>query len=87
MELIERIPIERISYLKSLKFPQFKALLRKNCKNDDERMKLFNIVQKYCDTLLKTRGECKRIYTYTENLPKSGRLYCGNSLQSLKKEF
>lgn len=87
MELIERIPIERISYLKSLKFAQFKALLRKNCKNDDERMKLFNAVQKYCDTMLKTRGECKRIYSYTENLPKSGRLYSGNSLQTLKKEF
>lgn len=87
MELIERIPVDRIAYLKNLKFSQIRPYLRNECKNDEERKQIYNNLQNYCDTLIKTNGECKRIYKYTESLPKSGRLYCGNSLQSIKKEF
>jgi len=87
MELIERIPLEKIHYLNSLNFKHFKdmEICKSSCKNDDDRKVQFNIIKSFCETNLKTRGETKRIYSYTEKTPMEvgGRLYCGNSIQGL----
>jgi hypothetical protein len=90
MELVERIPLEKINYLNSLSFKECKELdLYKSCKNEDERLIQFNIMKSFCQTNIKTRGETKRIYSYTEKTPLEvgGRLYCGNSIQSLPSKL
>ena len=91
MELTERIPLEKIHYLNSLSFKQYKelGLCKSSCKNEEERIKQFNIMKSFCQTNIKTRGETKRIYSYTEKTPLEvgGRLYCGNSIQGLSKKL
>ena len=46
-------------------------------------------MKSFCQTNIKTRGETKRIYSYTQTTPLEvgGRLYCGNSIQGLQKDF
>lgn len=91
MELIERISLDKIHYLNSLNFKQFKELeiCKSSCKNDDDRKTQFNIMKSFCETNLKTRGETKRIYAFTEKTPLEvgGRLYCGNSIQGLSSKL
>jgi len=88
MELIERLPLREIEYLNSLNFETFKNYSG-NCKNEDERKIKFGILQNYCKTNIKTRGETKRIYSYTQTTPLEvgGRLYSGNSIQSIPKDI
>jgi hypothetical protein len=89
MELIERIPLTKINYLYSLGFKTLKDLdVFKNCKNEEERKIQFKIIKSFCETNQKTRGETKRIYSYTEKMTDvGGRLYCGNSIQNLSKKI
>jgi len=85
MELIERIALDKINYLNSLTFTQYKPYCKSSCKNEEDRKTQFNIMKSFCQTNLKTRGETKRIYSYTLTTPHDvgGRLYCGNSIQGL----
>lgn len=89
MELVERLPMERIKHLNAMKFTEFKAYAKASCKNDDERQKQFDMLKSFCQTNIKCRGEVKRIYSYTQSTPLEvgGRLYCGNSLQSMPKKI
>jgi hypothetical protein len=90
MELIERIPLDKINFLNSLTFKQFKQfeIFKSSCKNEEERKIQFNILKSFCQTNIKTRGETKRIYSFTEKTPLDvgGRLYCGNSIQGLSSK-
>ena len=90
MELIEQMPLDKINFLNSLTFKQFKQLeiFKSSCKNDEERKIQFNILKSFCQTNIKTRGETKRIYSFTEKTPLNvgGRLYCGNSIQGLSSK-
>jgi hypothetical protein len=88
MELIERISTDKIAFLKSMDFKEFKRYSMK-CKNDDERKVKFNMMKAFCAAHIKARGEIRRIYSYTQTTPLEvgGRLYCGNSLQGLQKDF
>lgn len=88
MELIEKIPISKIAFLDSLSFTDFKPYCKQSIKNEEERRKHFNIVKEYCRTNLKTRGETKRIYSYTLATPLEvgGRLYSGLSCQGLSSK-
>jgi hypothetical protein len=73
MELIERIPLAKINYLYSLGFKTLKDLdVFKNCKNEEERKIQFKIIKSFCETNQKTRGETKRIYSYTEKMTDVG---------------
>ena len=91
MELTEQIPLEKIHYLNSLSLKQFKELqlYKSSCKNEEERIKQFNVVKSFCQTNIKTRGETKRIYAFTQKTPLEvgGRLYCGNSIQGISKKL
>lgn len=88
MELTERIPLQRIHFLNDMDFKTFK-IYTSTCKNDDERKIKFDMMKSFCQTNIKTRGETKRIYSYTQTTPLEvgGRLYSGNSVQSLQKDF
>jgi hypothetical protein len=88
MELVEKHDLRKIHYLNSLTFKQYKDYCPSG-KNDEERRIQFNILKEFCKTNIKTRGETKRIYSYSLQTPleTGGRLYCGNSIQGLKKVF
>lgn len=88
MELRECIPLDRISFIYAMDYPTFK-LHTKNCRNDHDRKIKFDIMKSFCKAHLKTRGEIKRIYSHTDKTPAGtgGRLYCGNSIQSIQKDF
>lgn len=88
MELIEKHDLRKIHYLNSLTFKQYKDYCSFG-KNDEERKIKFNLLKEFCKTNIKTRGETKRIYSYSLQTPleTGGRLYCGNSIQGLKKVF
>ena len=88
MELIERIPTEKIAFIKSMDYKKFKEFSKK-CKNEDERKVKFNMMKAFCTAHTKARGEIRRIYSYTQTTPLEvgGRLYCGNSIQGLQKDF
>jgi hypothetical protein len=87
-ELVEKIPLREINFLNEMDFKTFKTLTP-SCKNDNERKIKFDMMKSYCQTNIKTRGETKRIYSYTQTTPLEvgGRLYCGNSIQGLQKDF
>jgi hypothetical protein len=88
MELIERLPLREINFLNEMDLKTFK-LFSTNCKNEDERKQKFDLMKDYCYANIKTRGEVKRVYSYTQTTPLivGGRLYCGNSIQGLPKDI
>lgn len=89
MEFIEELPLSKIHFLKQMTFKEFKVYCSKKAKSEDERKKQYSIIQGFCDGNIKSRGQMKRIYSYTQRTPLEvgGRLYCGNSLQGLSKQF
>jgi hypothetical protein len=89
MELIERIPTRELNFVNEMTFAYFKSFAKSSFKNDDERQKQFDNIKNFCKTNIKTRGETKRIYSYTETTPLEvgGRLYCGSSLQGIPKHI
>lgn len=89
MELIERLPIAQIKFLNAMKYVDFKNYAKASSKNEEERIKQFDMMKSFCTSNIKCRGEVKRIYSYTQTTPLEvgGRLYCGNSLQSIPKKI
>ena len=88
-ELSERLPLTKLHYLKQISFKDFKQFCSTNCKNEDERHVKYDMMISYAKSLIKCKGEISRIYSFTEKTPNfvGGRLYCGNSLQSIQKQF
>jgi hypothetical protein len=88
MELIERIDLDRVYYLQSFSFKDFQTFLTSK-KSLDEQKKLFDKIKNLAETVIKTRGETKRIYSYSLSTPLEvgGRLFCGNSVQGIPKAF
>jgi hypothetical protein len=89
MELTERLPLLKLNYLTQMTFKDYKRYCSLNCKNDDERHVKYDMMIGYAKALIKCRGEISRIYSFTEKNPSGvgGRLYSGNSLQGLAKQF
>ena len=65
MEFIERLPLVKLQYLKSLSFRQYKLIASKSATNDEERKIQFDILKKFCDNAIKANGEIKRLYKFT----------------------
>jgi len=88
MELTERLPLREINFLNEMDLKTFKTFST-NCKNEDERKQKFELMKAFCYSNIKTRGEIKRVYSYTQTTPLEvgGRLYCGNSIQGLPKDI
>ena len=64
MELVEKINVRDIQYLNSLTFKQFKEYCHSG-KNEQAS----NGLKEFCKTNLKTRGQTKRIYSYSLQTP------------------
>jgi hypothetical protein len=88
MELYERPTLKNVYFLNTMDFKTFKTYAS-NCKNDEERKQKFDRMKSYCEAMIKSKGEIKKNYSYTEVTPieVGGRLYCGNSVQGLQKDM
>lgn len=96
MEFYERYPQEKLiafHYVKSLTLKQLKDAGILTGPNDEERKKYYRIIMNFCDGIIKTNGEVKRLYKFTggntwgEENEGSGRLFCGNSIQGIQKDI
>lgn len=83
MELIERIPLNRIEYLDSLPFDTISSFYK--CKDKTELKTQYEILKHFCKVNIKDRGQTTRLYSYSLSTPlgNGGRLYSGNSIQGL----
>jgi phage/plasmid-associated DNA primase len=88
MELIERIPLERLQFLGKMSYATFKQHTSK-CKTEKERKEYYEQFKSYCRGAIKTKGITKRIYSYSEKVKEftGGRLFSGGSLQGLATDF
>jgi len=87
MELIEKISINKVSYLKEFSLEDFLKL--KKFKNKEEGKFQHKQLIHYCEGVIKARGECKRLYGYSDKTRQgaSGRLFSGGSIQCLPKQI
>ena len=84
MDLTERVPLEKAIYLKTMPLSDFMRL--KKFKKEEAKTKHKNMVH-YCEGIIKGRGECKRLYGYSDKTSEGamGRLFSGGSVQGLPK--
>jgi hypothetical protein len=89
MQLTEKLPLQKIHFLNQLSFKDFKKYCGTSAKNEEERQKQYEMLQWFCKSNIKSKGQMTRLYAFTEKTPVEvgGRQYCGNSIQSLKKIF
>ena len=94
MEFIERLPLDKLHYLKSLTFKEYKQYDKSSSKNEDERKQNFDKLQRFTDNFIKANGEIKRLYKFTgannwgENSSGNGRLFAdGCGIQGLSKKI
>lgn len=89
MELYERLPLAKINHLNKITFDEFKRHCSTSCKNEAERKIKYEMLKKFCQAHIKAKAQIRRIYAYTLKTPNEvgGRLYCGNSVQGLSKQF
>ena len=98
-ELIERIPMRPVMWLKTRTFRDFETdyearlnrepQLNKRKTTKKELADYYSMLQKLCDSFMKTRGIMKRTYKYSLTTPTDmgGRLFCGGSIQGLACEY
>jgi len=96
MELVERVNLREIEYLNSFTFADYSRVIyeyndqrgRKRPTKEDMKAN-FNWFKQYLKGVIKTRGETKRIYSYSLSTPNgsSGRLFSGGSLQGFSRLF
>lgn len=89
MELYERLSLAKINFLNEMTFNEFKRHCSSSCKNEAERKIKYDMMKNFCQANIKAKGQIRRIYAYTMKTPNEvgGRLYCGNSIQGLSKQF
>lgn len=96
MELIERVPLREVHYLNSISFENYKNIITSDCSKNNRKTPtvkdirvMFDILKQFCKTAIKTRGEIKRIYSYSLSTPigTGGRLFSVGSLQGLTGLF
>lgn len=92
MELIERPNLDAVKYLNSISFKDFRDDCIRDAEDNGDKKPLdkdiktwYSILRQYCKTTLKTKGNTKRIYSFSLDTPagQGGRLFSGGSLQSI----
>ena len=98
-ELIERVSLRSVKWLKSLTFADFcdhyeARLLRepqlvKQKSNKKELRDYYDQLQNFCSKLIQSRGVMTRVYRFSLTTPSElgGRLFCGGSIQGLASEY
>lgn len=88
MIFTETVPVDRAHYIDSLSFNELKNHFS-SCKNNEKRKVQIQLLKLFCTSIIKTRGQIRQTHAYSLSTPLTtgGRLYCGNSVQSLPKVF
>lgn len=94
MEFYERLPLNKLHYLNSLDFSNYKLLDIDSGKKLDERKKNFEKMKNLCRSFIKANGQIKRLYKFTgdnnwnSDGSGSGRLFSdGCGIQGLPKKI
>ena len=82
MELIEKIPIERLELLNHLDLNTYIHLADLKKYKKEEVKQHFKLIKGYVSNMLKCKGDMKKVYKHSEKSQK-GRLYGSNSIQAL----
>jgi hypothetical protein len=92
MEFYERLPLQKLHFLNSLDFSQYKELNIDSGKKLDERKKNYEKMKNLCYSFIKANGQIKRLYKFTGDNnwnadgSGSGRLFSdGCGIQGLPK--
>lgn len=88
MELIERLPLNRLNLLKKISLKEFKKLTP-NCKNDKDRAEYYNSFKRYVHSHIRCKGEMKMLYKHTDTtrLGEGGRLFSAGSIQGISRDI
>jgi phage/plasmid-associated DNA primase len=88
MNVTEKVDLRKIQYLKSLDFKSYK-LLTESKKADKDQKVLFDNLQRYCNEMIKGKGEFIRTYHHTLSTPleAGGRLFCAGAIQGFPKNI
>jgi hypothetical protein len=88
MNVTEKVDLRKIQYLKSLDFKAYK-LLAESKKADKDQKVLFDNLQKYCNEMIKGKGEFIRTYHHTLSTPleAGGRMFCAGAIQGFPKNI
>lgn len=88
MQFVEKVDLRAVNYLSSLSFEKYKQYINWDC-NMDEKKKMFENFKIFCKLNIKSKGEVKRLYSYTLPTPNDvgGRLFCGSSIQGLPRDI
>lgn len=88
MELTEKADLRAINYLSTLSLTQFKTYVKWSC-NEEQMKILYNNFKTFCKLNIKSKGEVKRLYSYTLITPNDvgGRLFSGGSIQGLPADI
>jgi phage/plasmid-associated DNA primase len=97
MNIQERYPdLTAIQYIKSLDFRTFKRMLEKGYNEtgksepeDEKKEVIYDRIQLFCEDLIRTKGEIKRLYTHSKTNTSyvGGRLFCGSAVQNITYLF
>lgn len=89
MEFIEKHDIKKINFLNNITYKYFKEICGDKCKNEEERKMKYNVLKAFCKRNIGNNGVTTHTYKYSLVTPErtGGRLFCGNSIQGLKKDF
>ena len=89
MEFIEKHDIRKINFLANISYKYFKEICGDKCKNEEERKLKYNVLKSFCKRNISNNGVTTHTYKYSLVTPErtGGRLFCGNSIQGLKKDF
>jgi len=94
MEFIERLPLKEVSYLANMSYKEYKPYDKSSSKNEDERIKNYEMMRKTCEAFIKANGEIKRLYKFTggnnwrNDGSGSGRLFAGGcGIQGISKKI
>lgn len=87
MEVIERIPIDRLTALSSISYELYKDKCCGRCKNEAERKDNYKRTIQFSKHAIKAKGELTRLYSFTETTQNSvgGRLFSGGSIQGMAR--
>ena len=88
MELVERLPLNRLNLLKKISLKEFKKLTP-NCKNDKDRAEYYNSFKRYVHSHIRCKGEMKMLYKHTDatRIGEGGRLFSAGSIQGISRDI
>ena len=81
----ERISIEKALYLNEMPYTEYKKIIVRKYKNEEERKHYYDNLKKLCTEVISNNGIVNRTYAYSKNMKTMGRRY-SNGIQGIMRE-